>query len=83
MMTSQSLKFAGFKKIKKSRYLEKETFFFIQIKKLIKRYQAHIKRYFMTTKNSFIAEVTFKLLLILLIKKMKLHYKLMEITSVN
>ena len=53
MMTSQILKSAGVTKAQKSRYLENKTLFFLQIKKL------HIKQYFMT-KNSFVAEVTFK-----------------------
>ena len=35
MMTSQILKSADFKKTQKSRYLEKETLFFLQIKKII------------------------------------------------
>ena len=35
MMTSQILKSAGFTKTQKSRYLEDETVFFLQIKKFI------------------------------------------------
>ena len=35
MMTSQILKSAGFTKTQKSRYLENETLFFLQIKKII------------------------------------------------
>ena len=35
LMTSQVLKSAGFTKTQKSRYLEKETLFFLQIKKFI------------------------------------------------
>ena len=35
MMTSQILKSAGFTKTQKSQYLEKETLFFLQIKKFI------------------------------------------------
>ena len=35
MMTSQILKSAGFTKTQKSRYLENETLFFLQIKKFI------------------------------------------------
>ena len=50
MMTSEILKVAGFTKVQKSRHLENETFF-LQIKKFL--------NYFMT-KNSFVAEVTFK-----------------------
>ena len=38
MMTSQILKSAGFKKTQKSRYLENETLFFLQIKKKIINY---------------------------------------------
>ena len=53
MMTSQILKFVHFTKIQKSRYLENETSFFLQMKKFI---TLHIKGDFMT-KNSFLAEV--------------------------
>ena len=35
VMKSQILKSAGFTKIQKSQYLENETLFFLQIKKLI------------------------------------------------
>ena len=35
MMTSQILKSAGFTKTQKSQYLENETLFFLQIKKII------------------------------------------------
>ena len=35
MMTSLILKFVDFTKIEKSRYLENETLFFLQIKKFI------------------------------------------------
>ena len=35
MMTSHILKFVDFTKIQKSRYLENETLFFLQIKKII------------------------------------------------
>ena len=41
MMTSQILKSAGFTKTQKSRYLENETSFFLQIKKLIKHQVLH------------------------------------------
>ena len=37
MMTSQILKFADFIKTQKSRYLENETLFFLQMKKFINR----------------------------------------------
>ena len=56
MMTSQILKSTGFTKTRKSRYLENETLYFLQIKKI---HKLHIKRCCMT-KNSFVAEVTFK-----------------------
>ena len=52
MMTSQILKFAGFTKTQKSRYLKNETFF-LQIKKFI-NYTSKNR------KNSFVVEVTFK-----------------------
>ena len=55
MITSQILKSADFTKTQKSRYLENETYFFLQIKKI---HKLHIKGYFMA-KNSFVAEVTF------------------------
>ena len=42
MMKSQILKFVDFTKTQKSRYLENETLFFLQIKKFI----LHIKGYF-------------------------------------
>ena len=35
MMTSQALKSVGFTETQKSRYLENETLFFVQIKKFI------------------------------------------------
>ena len=40
MMTSQILKSAGFAKTQKSRYLENETLFFLQIEKSLITYQA-------------------------------------------
>ena len=40
MMTSQTLKSAGFTKTEKSRYLENETLFFLQIKNSLIRHQA-------------------------------------------
>ena len=57
MMTSQILRSVHFTKAQKSRYLENETLFFLQIKKFI-----NYKGYF-TAKNSFVAEVTFNNLL--------------------
>ena len=53
MMTSQNSKSAELKK--KSTYLENKTLFFLQIFK----FKLNTKGYFMT-KNSFLAEVTFK-----------------------
>ena len=55
MMTSQILKFADFTKTKKSRYLENETLFFLQIKKFIN----YKSRATFWKKNTFVAEVTF------------------------
>ena len=55
MMTSQILKSVHFIKTQKSRYLENETLFFLQMKKFI-NYTS--KSYFIG-KNSFVAEVTF------------------------
>ena len=52
MMTSQILKSVDFTLTQKSRYLEDETLFFLQIKKFI--------IYTSRAKNSFVAEVTFK-----------------------
>ena len=57
MMTSQILKFLDFTKTWKSRYPENETIFFSSNKKI---HYLHIKGYFMT-KNTLLAEVTFKL----------------------
>ena len=53
MCMSQILKFAGFTKTQK--YLESETIFFLQIKKII-NYTS--KAYFMA-KNTFVAEAIF------------------------
>ena len=58
MMTSQILKSTGFIKTQKSWYLGNETLFFSSNKKI---HYLHIKLYFMT-KNSFVVEVTFKLI---------------------
>ena len=41
-----------FPKIQKFRYFEKERLFFLETKKII--------NYYFTTKNSFVAEITFK-----------------------
>ena len=54
MMTSRILKSANFTRTQKSRYLENETLFFFQIKKFINHTLSVV------TKNSFVAEVTFK-----------------------
>ena len=51
-MTSQILKSVDLIKIQKSRYLENETYFILQVKKIINY------TYF-TAKNSFVVEVTF------------------------
>ena len=56
MMMSQIWTFVGFTKTQKSRYLEKETLFFLKIKKI---HSLHIKGSFMV-KNTFVVEVTFK-----------------------
>ena len=56
MMTSQILKSVDFTTTQKSRYLENETMFFLQIKKI----NYIIKGYYMA-KNSFVGEVTFKM----------------------
>ena len=55
MMTSQILRSADFIEIQKSRYLENETLFFLQIKKLIN----NTSRVTLWQKNTFVAEVTF------------------------
>ena len=55
MMTSRILKFLDFTKTQKSRYLESETWFFLQIKKLIKHQGLLYGK-----KNTFVMEVTFK-----------------------
>ena len=57
MMTSQILKSVDFTKTQKSQYLEHKTFSFLYIKKFIN--YIHIKDY-LTAKNTFVAEVTFK-----------------------
>ena len=56
MMMSQILRSMHFTKTQKSRYLENETLFFIQIKKYIN----HTSRANLLQKKSFVAEVTFK-----------------------
>ena len=58
MMTSQILNSVDFTKTQKPRYLENETIFSSKKKSLITH-----KGYFMT-KNSFVAEVTFKSILL-------------------
>ena len=55
-MTSQILKSVNFKKTQKSRYLKKETSFFLQIKKII-----NYTSIATLSKKSFAAEVTFNL----------------------
>ena len=56
MITSQILKLVDFTKIQKSRYLENETLFFLQIKKFIN----YTTRTTLWQKNRFVVEVTFK-----------------------
>ena len=56
MMTSQISTFVDFTKTQKSRYLENETLFFLQIKKFIN----YTSRATLWQKNIFVAEVTFK-----------------------
>ena len=51
---SHILKFVDFTKIQKSRYLENETLFFLQIKKSLITHQ-----WVLYGKNAFVAEVTF------------------------
>ena len=58
MMTSQILKFLNFRKTLKSRYLENETLFFLQIKKLI-NYTSRATLW-QKKKNTFVAEATLK-----------------------
>ena len=55
MMTSQILKSVDFTKIQKSRYLRNKTLFFLQIKNSLITHQGYF-----IAKNSFVAEVTFK-----------------------
>ena len=57
VMASQILKSVDFTKTEKSRYLENETSFFLQIKKFIN----YTARATLLQKNSFVAEATFKL----------------------
>ena len=57
MVTLQISKFVDFTETRKSRYLQNETVFFLQIRKSI-NYTSTIKGYFMA-KVSFAAEVTF------------------------
>ena len=61
MMTSQILKSVDFTKTQKSRYLENETLFFLQIKKnSIITHQGLLYR-----KNIFVVEVKFKFQILL------------------
>ena len=55
MMTSKILKSVDFTKTRKSKNLENETLFFLQIKKIIN----YTSRATLLQKNSFVAEVTF------------------------
>ena len=56
-MTSQILKFADSWKTQKSKYLENEMQFFPVVKKFIN----YTLRAILSTKNSFLAELTFKI----------------------
>ena len=56
IMTSQILNSVHFTKTQKSRYLEKEMSFFLQIKKFIN----YTSRATLLQKNGFVTEVTFK-----------------------
>ena len=55
MIASQILKFVDFTKKQKSRDLENETLFFLQIK----RFMNNRSRATLSQKKSFVAEVTF------------------------
>ena len=68
VMTSQILKL-NFTKTQKSRYLEKETLLFLQIKK----FNNYTSRATLWQKNSFVAEVTFKYVIVF-----KIHYSIPE-----
>ena len=57
MMTSQILKSVNFTKTQKPKHLEKDTLFFLQIKRFINyKSRATESR---ATKNSFVVEATF------------------------
>ena len=56
MMTSQILRSVDFTKTQKSRYLEKQALFFLQIKKLVN----YKSRGIFIAKNKFVASVNFK-----------------------
>ena len=56
MMTSQTSKFVDFTKTQKSRYIENETLFFLQIKKFIN----YTSRATLWQKNTLVAEAPFK-----------------------
>ena len=58
MMTPKILKSMDFTRTQKSRYLENETLFFLQLKKIIN----YTSRAPFMTKNSFVAEVNFNTL---------------------
>ena len=55
MMTSQISTCVEFTKTQKSRYLKKETIFFLPIKKFIN----YISRATLWQKNTFVSEITF------------------------
>ena len=60
LMTPQILKSLDFTKTEKSRYLENETLFFLQIKKFINSHQG-----LLYDKNSLVVEVTFNYITLL------------------
>ena len=56
MMTSQILQFMDFTETQKSKYLQKETLFYLEIKKIIN----YTSKTTLWQKNTFVAELTFK-----------------------
>ena len=56
MLKSQILQFVDFLKTQKSKFLENETLYFLQIKKFIN----YTSRAILWQKNTFVAEVTYK-----------------------
>ena len=56
MMTSQILQYMDFTETQKSKYLQKETLFYLEIKKIIN----YTSKTTLWQKNIFVAELTFK-----------------------